>query len=134
MRKRSGTRDLEKEKYWREIVLKQKASRISQKKFCLSEGLNWHTFSSWKIILQRRDFERSGSSEQKRQKKTPQIVQPKPFVPVVFRPEFSNNQSNALSPVAEIDCAGVRIRILPGADVETLRALLQAIKEPVDQS
>ena len=106
MRKKSGTRDLEKEKYWREIVLKQKSSNLSQRTFCDNEGLNWHTFSSWKIILQRRDFERSISPEPKRQKRTRHIVQPKPFVPVMLAPELSNNKR--VSSVAEIDCAGIR--------------------------
>lgn len=57
-----NTRDPEKERYWRVKLTRQKASGLSQAEFCRREEVNENSFSSWKVIIAKRD------SEEKREK------------------------------------------------------------------
>ncbi len=49
----NGMRDLKKEKYWQEIIERQKVSGKNQSQFCKDEGLS-QQFCYWKGVLAKR--------------------------------------------------------------------------------
>jgi hypothetical protein len=53
---RSG-RDVEKEMYWRKLVLKFDDSGMSVSRFCAEERINESNFYSWRKVIRQRDAE-----------------------------------------------------------------------------
>jgi len=54
--------DPEKEKYWRKLFARFKASQLPFRKFCLQENVSPNTFQFWRKELRRRDDERGIAS------------------------------------------------------------------------
>ena len=57
MAKRIGTRDLRKEKHWKEIMLKYEQSEKNVREFCSENEINEHLFYSWRKELRNRAME-----------------------------------------------------------------------------
>jgi hypothetical protein len=89
--------------------------------------LNWHTFSSWKGIIRQRDAEAKRST--KIAKREDKRSSHRLFVPLVPQSTDQPNGATSGNVVAEITFAGGCLRVLAGADANTLRALLLSLKE-----
>jgi hypothetical protein len=152
MANRSSTRDPKKEAFWREKLRNWQDSGLSQAEFCRNEGLNPNSFSSWKVIIPKRDAERattqrtSGDRGRARQTVAKQLAarRNKPtFVrldlsegtnarTVSTRETIDAEQSEPSGrefPAAELidPRSGCRVRIFNGADRSTLTALVSAL-------
>lgn len=127
---KKSTRDPEKEKYWREILARWKASGLSQAAFCRLEGLNENSFSSWKSIIADRDLElkREKAALRKAERETDLKPETPSFVPLILagadRPP--SKQQNA---VVEIRLPGAAVLVYQGVDAETLRTVMLAYRE-----
>jgi len=61
-----GKRDLEKEKLWREIIARWRASGLSKSQFCYRENLKLNTFCNWISVIAERDTEQLREAASKR--------------------------------------------------------------------
>jgi hypothetical protein len=116
---RRVNRDKAKEQFWRAALLRQAKCGLSQTKFCAQEGLNLATFTYWKDAIKHRDAELDRNEAPT---KSPS------FVPVVVTPDKRDSAART-KPVAEVHFGSGSVSIFAGADVNTLRALLIAVKE-----
>ena len=124
------------EAFWRKVILRQEASGLSQAKFCEQEGLSANRLSSWKAKIKQRD---AATEEQQAKRALKQAATTRSareserasFIPLVAAEEApkATPKKNAEQCVAEIFFAGGSIRIMTGADSQTLAALLKALKE-----
>jgi len=83
-----GGRDLTKEKYWQEIIERQRRSGKNQSQFCKDEGLASDKFSYWNKVLNKR-------YKDKKLTLPPDNKINIPFVPLNVQSnfEFPNNQN-----------------------------------------
>jgi hypothetical protein len=114
-----GIRDLKKEKYWQEIVEKQKDSGKSRIQFCKDEGLSSDNFYYWKNTLEKRN--KVKNQEQPLEKKA--II---PFVPLNIQGDFdlSGRQNTA----DQIEISKIVLRISANTDRSTLACILQSLE------
>src|SRR5580698_7968727 len=93
-----GNRDLEKEKYWSEVIERHIRSGKSQAQFCRDENLNAHKFYYWSCVLAKR---------QKGKSRTAPIKNPTtlPFVPLKVVDSFEI--SNKLDALEQIEMSKV---------------------------
>ena len=119
------TRDLAKEKFWRQAIARHAVSGLSQQEFCKREGINPNTFSTWKEIIRQRDADGTGVKISAPAKKDMQ--ERATFVPIAVA-GVESVAATAPFVVAELHPSGL-VCILSGADFDTLRALLTALKE-----
>lgn len=122
----------------REIVDKWRSSGLSQAEFCRKEGIKESALSYWKIRSQRSKERQLQSGRRTRaRQKTVEKSGAEPgssaFVSIISPlPSASNNlaaSSSSGAPVAEIIVAGSTLRVFPGIDVDTIRALLLVLNE-----
>lgn len=118
MNKAKGS-DAHKELFWRKAIARWVESGLGQGAFCEREKLNQNTFSSWKRIISERDQAKAAAGE------SPTI----PFVPVIVANDTTRPGPQVSKPIAEIDLKSHVVRIFNGATIDTLRVLLQAIRE-----
>jgi len=113
----TGSRDLTKEKYWLEIIEKQKQSGKNQSQFCKDEGLADDKFSYWKRVLNKRYKEKKPIPELKNKIAVP-------FVPLNIQDNFvfSNKQNSE-----QIEICKIVLRISANADKSTLACILQSL-------
>ena len=77
-------RDMEKERFWRELLSRQAASGLSVRAFCRQEGLGESSLHAWRRTIRERDGEAANA-------KTPSQKIPSPaFVPAVVNRESSH--------------------------------------------
>jgi hypothetical protein len=130
MGKGGGSRDLAKEKFWRQMLARQKASGKTQKKFCHDEDINHHNFQSWKQVIRSRD-----NFERKHANKAAEGYEPlEQFVRIVVPDEpaqavAENIKSAFADPIAEIEYLNIKVRILRGVDSASLHAILEVMRE-----
>ncbi len=109
-------------------MARQRASGLSQHEFCRREGLNPNTFSSWKEVIRQRDGDGTGiKAELQSESKPSNGSENVAFVPVAVAAR-EKEQPIARAVVAELHPSGI-VCILSGADVDTLRSLLTALRE-----
>jgi|SRR5579862_2649991 hypothetical protein len=102
------TRDERKEQQWRRWLGEWRSSGLSVRAFCARHGLTEPTFYAWRRVLAQRPAARRA------------------FVPV----EVVADQPTALaSPLEVVLGDGRRLRVAPGFDAATLRALLGVLEE-----
>ena len=123
-----------KERYWRDKIELQTKSGLSQKAFCSREGINCNSFSWWKKTVRDRDAEVKQTAQaikNDRQRAYRERKRKQVFVQLAHVPEEMSAPPQESRPnvVAEIVFTGGSVRIIAGADVATLRALIQALKE-----
>lgn len=138
--------------YQRDAVNRWRASGLSQAAFCRREGITEQQFSNWKCRelrkaeaaskpnsrakrkqVQRGGIEFAAVDEQLVPEQGNGIMQPAVFVPLV--PEkFATAERDTLgypkrTPVAEICFGDLSVRVWRGADQETMRLIMEAVKE-----
>ncbi len=120
--KSKSRRDKTKETFWRKVLVAQIGSGLSQNAFCMQEGLNPNTFSSWKKDIQRRDQEKSAKTE------TDSISV---FMPVaqLQHPVKILADTNSQPAVAELDLAARTVKVFVGIDRESLKESLLFLRE-----
>jgi hypothetical protein len=115
-----GNRDLEKEKYWSEVIERHKRSGKSQAQFCRDESLNAHKFYYWSCVLAKRQKDKS---------RTVPIKNPPtlPFVPLKVLDTFElGNKPGALE---QIEISKLVVRISANTDRTTLACILQSLEK-----
>jgi hypothetical protein len=116
-----GNRDLEKEKYWSEIIERQKRSGKSQAQFCKDENLNANKFYYWSGVLAKR---------QKGKNRTTPVKPPAtlPFVPLRVLDNFEiSNKSDALE---QMEISKIVVRIPASTDRATIACIFQSLEKP----
>ena len=112
-------KDLAKKRHWRSVVARQQAGRQTIRGFCQGEGLSEPSFHWWRRELVRRGRQRHGSGRTASAPKTTvraKRVDKASFVPI----SLVGN-----SAVIELELRdGMRVRILPGCDAQTLTTVL----------
>jgi hypothetical protein len=142
-------RDLDKEDYWRGIIAKFLATDLPSKAaFCRAEGIRDKHLTNWQRVIKQRDKQRKldqqrllreprreAAAPAKRSAHKPTNLQAaKPqdsremFVPLSVVNEKTRD-GKPYSAVAEIRSGAIVVSIFAGADADSLRALLSALKE-----
>ena len=113
----TSNRDFKKEKYWLEIIERQKQSGKNQSQFCKDEGLADDKFSYWKKVLNKR---------YKEKKPTPPLDNKIniPFVPLNIQDNFDFTSKQAAE---QIEICKIVLRISANADKSTLACILQSL-------
>jgi hypothetical protein len=115
-----GNRDLQKEKYWQEIVERQRRSGKSQAQFCKDEELNAHKFYYWSSVLAKR---RKGKTRSKPIGNDVAI----PFVPLKVPGNL--DLSNKPDATEQIEISKIIVRMPAGTDKSTLACILQSLEK-----
>ena len=125
---RRGTRNADKEKYWRSAILRWQSSGLGPRAFCQQEKIDEGLFFSWRSEIRRRDLEGLPKGRSARDEKAGQ--EPK-FVPVTIAEVQPTVRSGRMLPGGiEIQTpGGVLIKIQARVDYTDLREVLAAIKE-----
>jgi hypothetical protein len=115
-----GNRDVEKEKYWSEIIERHKRSGKSQAQFCKDESLNAHKLYYWNSVLAKRQKGKNRATLLK----SPATI---PFVPLKVLDSFElSNQSDAHE---QIEISKIVVRISASIDRTTLACILQSLEK-----
>ena len=116
-----GNRDLEKEKYWSEVIERHKRSGKSQAQFCRDESLNAHKFYYWSCVLAKRQKSKNRSAPIK----NPTTL---PFVPLNVVDSFEiSNKPDALE---QIEISKIVVRISASTDRATIACIFQSLEKP----
>jgi hypothetical protein len=116
------SRDASKERYWREVIRRWKASGLEIRRFCKREGVSENCFHWWRRTLQRRDPDqgrrppRTKPEEARRDKR----LDKSPFVPVSLPIAVAE-------PVEVVHPRGHVLRVPARFDAHALSRLLAAI-------
>jgi hypothetical protein len=126
---RGGERDPEKEKFWREVLERLANSGLPQSQFCIREGLNQRTLSSWKGIVRDRDAElRDGIP--RRRKRWQAKASKSSFIPVITKikkPLATSRESTNLS--VDLQIGEWSAHVSCGSDIDNLKSLLSVLRE-----
>lgn len=91
--------------FWRQLVAEQQRSGLSVRAVCRQRGASEHSFYQWRKRLAAQ-------------------------LPVKFALVETNRTAPAGAGVEVILTSGERLRIAPGVDAATLRAVLGVLREP----
>ncbi len=109
-------RDPRKELHWRQLIERWQSSGLSVRAFCERHRLALPSVYAWRRTLRQRDRLACPS----------QAPAPVTFLPLLVQPDDTDPP-----PSLELVLAGGRcLRIPPGFDPATLRALLVALEDP----
>ena len=137
-----GKRNLEKERYWREITARFERSGMKVRAFCKQERIKEHQFFAWRRKLKRRDTTSTASQEDNRRhgRKDPQMprtdaheltAQGVAFAPlhVVASPPTNPSSSPTGPSSIEIIVGDPRrVAVTPGFDPEALAQVLAVVE------
>jgi hypothetical protein len=113
----AGKRDFKKERFWAEIIERQKQGGKNQTQFCRDEGLAGDKFSYWKKVLNKR-------YKEKKPKPIAENEVTLPFVPLNISGNLDfANQQNA----DQIEISKIVLRISANADKTTIACILQSL-------
>jgi hypothetical protein len=93
------------EKKWHELIRQQEQSKLSVSAFCRQHGFSYQSFYNWRKRLA--------------------VSEPVRFALVDANPSGTDRSA----PLELILASGDRLRIAPGADAATLRAVLNVLRE-----
>lgn len=113
--------NLEKQRFWTNLIRRQRQSGLSIRAFCAAESLAEPNFYWWRRELARRKMPRRPEPSTRRQKPAPALAEAAQFVPVTVTPS---------SPCAVVEVAlpgGVIIRVPQGCS-QLLREVLAALE------
>jgi hypothetical protein len=127
-----------KERYWRELVQKQRRSGLTARQFCLHEDLDESSFYHWRRELRMRDLERSQVAEQCARSTAHSIALHPNTSQAIERRSAQSSESPVFMPirVAEdrtvclevvLEC-GTTLRIPAGFDRDTLSDVLEVLE------
>jgi hypothetical protein len=135
-------RSAEKERYWRQVLQRQRKSCLSVRQFCLEQQLSEPSFHSWKRTIADRDWRLQSATEDAQRSVEPERCDDAPtpnppgeaakqadaaamFVPLKL--------SVAASSVIEVvHPRGHLLRVPATFDAHGLRQLLQILDQPGD--
>jgi len=120
MAKKRKRRDPEKERFWREVIRRQRKSSLTVSAFCAAEGIKDWSFHWWRRELAKRDREKPAAEATVKPQEAPS------FVPVQLLPE--RNECHASSSIEVVLTSGQRVRIPTGFDPLTLDSLLTVLE------
>ena len=123
MRRQVGKLDPEKERLWREIIARFTASGLGPTKFCKHESFKPHDLYYWRQAIKQRD------SKLQKVALAEQPDSPKEFIPVVVTPHAVRQTGVQPIAIAEIGFLGGSMRLFNGISEETLRSLVQILRE-----
>jgi hypothetical protein len=109
--------------YWRDVFERFDQSKFSKEEFCAREEIKPGAFSWWRAELNRHDL---GG----KQIENPRTSEKNIFVPVGVKndPVESAINGKKQQVVAEIDLISQTLRILAGADTQTIAAIITAVR------
>ena len=116
----SGIRDLEKERYWQEIIDRQKQSGKSIPQFCKDEGINDRQFYYWQSILTKRQKAKNHNKPLENKIEIP-------FVPLNVPDNFELNSKQDASD--QIEISKIVLRMSSTTDKATLACILQSLEK-----
>ena len=137
-----GKRNPEKERYWREIVVRYERSGMKVRAFCEREQIKEHQFFAWRRKLKRRDTARTASQVDHRRNDRNDPQEPNPdadaltaqgvaFAPlhvVASPPTTPSSPSTSPSSIEVIVADGRRVAVTPGFDPEALVQVLAVVE------
>ena len=112
-------RDLQKERFWREVIEKREASGLTVREFCHNRALKEAKYYWWQRELRRRDSEAHGAGSIRGN-----LV---PFVPVRIVQKESTANHAAGSGVDIFFSGTCRVRVEPGVDAPTLSLVVSVL-------
>ena len=120
MAKQRKRRDPEKERFWREVIRRQRNSGLTVSAFCAAEGLKDWSFHWWRRELAKRDREKLPAKVAAEPKDAPS------FVPVQLVPEqVEQHDSSTIEVVLN---SGQRVRVPAAFDPQALDSLLTVLE------
>ena len=111
-------RSVEKERFWREAVERQRASGLGVRPFCRREGLSESSLHAWKRTLRKRDADRSATEKPA----SDAAVAREAFVPV------SVIEERAAAPIEIVVPGGYAVRVADRCDAQSLRCVLTVLQ------
>ena len=121
MSQRGRERDIGKERFWRDVLLRWQRSGQSIHTFCDHHGLSEGSFHAWRRTIAQRDQQAAGVPAVHGAGDLPA------FVPL--RVTGTPAASSSISPLELVLGQGRVIRVPPGFDANTLRNLLAVLEE-----
>lgn len=131
-----GSKDLDKAKYWQQLLAEQKESSFSGSEFCRKRNIKPNQFWYWSAVLTKRQKKKGRASSGRMSVRPANIVAQATsadipdFVPVIVSAGGNNRQKDAHPTIAaEVTFAGGCMRLFNGIDGGTLRTILLALQE-----
>jgi len=118
MSQRGRERDVNKERIWRDAIRRWRSSGQTIRGFCRERGLSEAAFHAWRRTIARRDGQIPSASPVEREP----VFMPLRVTSAVAAP--------AAAPLELVLDSGRIVRVSPGFDAATLRALLAILEEP----
>ena len=115
-----GKRDIEKEKYWQELITQQRQSGLSGHQFCKQQGVSEHRFFYWKSSLTKRQ-------KIKNQQKSSDNKIDMPFVPLKLPSNPTTQVPN--HSLNQIEISKITIKISASIDKTALTSILQSMEK-----
>lgn len=118
-------RDLAKERFWRKAIARLATSDLSTAQFCKQEGLDPDLLRYWRGAILKRDAARDAEVPE-------EAAAGRRFVPVVVTGHDYRLPGTRQMPVAEIIFDGGSVSLFNGITIDTVRALLLAVRDGVN--
>ncbi len=115
-------RSVEKERFWRDAIERQRVSGLGVRPFCRMEGLAESSFHAWRRTLRKRDADRVSTEKPS----TDAMVSREAFVPV------SLIEERAAVPIEIVVPGGYAVRVADRYDAQSLRCVLTVLRSVVD--
>lgn len=118
-------RDLAKERFWRKAIARLAASNMSPGQFCKQEGLDPDLLRYWRGAILKRDAALEAEVPH-------EPAAGRRFVPVVVTGQDYRLPGTRPISVAEIIFDGGSVSLFNGITIDTVRALLLAVRDGVN--
>lgn len=115
-------RDLAKERFWRKAIARLATSDMSAAQFCKQEGLDPDLLRYWRGAILKRDAAGEAAVPE-------EAAAGSRLVPVVVTGHDYRQPGTRQMPVAEIIFDGGSVSLFNGITIDTVRALLLAVRD-----
>ncbi len=123
MLRRGRARDLTKERYWRDVLRRQRRSGQTVRAFCEEHDLSQASFHAWQRTIAQRDLQSVNTPVDAGRAQLPA------FVPLRVTATPVAATSSTTSALEVVVGPGRLIRVSPGFDPAALRSLLAVLEE-----
>jgi len=130
-----GKRNPEKERYWREIVVRYERSGMKVRAFCEREQIKEHQFFAWRRKLKRRDTAQTASQVDHRRNGRNDPQEPNPDAHSLTAQGVAFTPLHVVAPpptspssIEVIVADGRRVAVTPGFDPEALVQVLAVVE------